>query len=201
MNIERLFEVQKVLRDRIAYNNPDKFNKLILALVVEIGECANEWREFKFWSKDQEPRTWQPNEKDICKSCNGSPIFIVNGKIVGQCEDCDGCGVHFHNPLLEEYVDGLHFVLEIGLELNYTNIEVWTVSEKSITNQFIECIGQTYNLYFQMRVTGEVPKVIYENLVATFLGLGEMLGFSWEQIEQAYMDKNKVNHQRQDNGY
>jgi dimeric dUTPase (all-alpha-NTP-PPase superfamily) len=28
----------------------------VLALLVELGECANEWRGFKKWSKDQDPR-------------------------------------------------------------------------------------------------------------------------------------------------
>lgn len=45
MNLAKLFEVQKVLRDRINYNEPDRFNKLVLALLVELGECANEKRE------------------------------------------------------------------------------------------------------------------------------------------------------------
>jgi hypothetical protein len=30
MNLEKLFQTQKVLRDRIGYNEPDRFNKLIL---------------------------------------------------------------------------------------------------------------------------------------------------------------------------
>jgi len=34
-----------------------------------------------------------------------------------------------------------------------------------------------------------------------FIGLGEMLGFSWKQVEDAYYAKNKINHERQDAGY
>lgn len=52
MNLQKLFDTQKVLRDRIGYEGEDRFEKLILALLVEIGECANEWRGFKFWSKN-----------------------------------------------------------------------------------------------------------------------------------------------------
>ena len=33
------------------------------------------------------------------------------------------------------------------------------------------------------------------------LGLGEMLGFKWEHIEEAYYSKYQVNHERQDSGY
>lgn len=39
------------------------------------------------------------------------------------------------------------------------------------------------------------------DLCVSFFILGERLGFKWEQIEAAYMDKNAVNHQRQQEGY
>lgn len=43
---------------------------------------------------------------------------------------------------------------------------------------------------------------IYELTFNLFVGLGEKhLGFTWNQIEQAYLDKNKINHERQANGY
>lgn len=29
----------------------------------------------------------------------------------------------------------------------------------------------------------------------------QRLGFTWEQIEQGYLNKNKINHQRQSEGY
>jgi dimeric dUTPase (all-alpha-NTP-PPase superfamily) len=178
MNLEKLFQTQKILRDRIDYNNPDRFNKLILALIVEAGECANEQRTWKFWSKDQTPVTRKAR----------APYMDI--------EDAE-----FYNPLLEEYVDKLHFILEIGLELNFTDIEVRLIKEKDITIQFIELTGRAYNLYFQNRVMGEVYKTTYEQLFNVFIGLGEMLGFTWEQIEQAYFEKNEVNHQRQETGY
>ncbi|MBT2735155.1 dUTP diphosphatase [Bacillus sp. ISL-7] len=178
MNLNKLFEIQKVLRDRIGYNEPDRFNKLILALLVELGECANEWRGFKFWSVNQLPHT----------SAVRVPCMMEEDK-------------EFYNPLLEEYVDKLHFILEIGLEFNFTDIDVLSVKEKDITIQYIECTGRAYNLYFHNRVTGEVPKVMYEHLFSVFIGLGEMLGFTWEQIEQAYLEKNRENHRRQEVGY
>ena len=104
---------------------------------------------------------------------------------------------------LDEYADGISFILEIGLELGFTDIDNWYPfpKEKTITNQFIECKGRAYNLYFQNRVTGNIPREMFEYLFSTFLGLGEMLGFTWEEIEEAYFAKNAVNHQRQESGY
>jgi len=55
MNVKELLEKQKKLDDFILkeldINYKDRLNSLILALVVEIGEMANEIRAFKYWSK------------------------------------------------------------------------------------------------------------------------------------------------------
>jgi dimeric dUTPase (all-alpha-NTP-PPase superfamily) len=197
MNLEKLFETQKVLRDRINYQGEDRFNKLVLALLVELGECANEQRSWKFWSKDQEPRNFVPDPKDICKECNGQPIFYKDDdskkKIIGQCDNCDGCGVHFHNPLLEEYVDGLHFVLELGLELGFRNIRAMVA-----TNPVEDYLIVAEEVLRLRRTRNETD---YRFLLGAYTSLGYSLGFTWEQIEQAYYDKNSINHKRQDEGY
>lgn len=95
---------------------------------------------------------------------------------------------------LEEYVDGLHLVLSIGLRFGYKNYERENCNfnyakEKDITTQFTRLL--------QYRL----DKVNYPHYVSRFLALGEMLGFSWEEVEQAYLEKNKVNHERQEHGY
>ena len=201
MYLEKLYEQQRKTMQMFEKNHPKKpgenrFEKKILALLVEVGECANEYRGFKYWSQDQEPRTWEPNPKDICKSCKGNPMVYENGKIVGQCEKCDGCGVYFHNPLLEEYADGLHFILELGIEVDYTPIACYLdYRAESIDSQFIALYK--YVLNFLDQPTREM----YENLLMVYIGLGKMLGFMLEEIEQAYWTKNKVNYERQENGY
>jgi dimeric dUTPase (all-alpha-NTP-PPase superfamily) len=179
MNLAKLFEVQKVLRDRIGYNEPDRFDKLVLALLVEIGECANEWRGFKFWSKDQQPRTNRARHPYV------------------DLEDAE-----FYNPLLEEYVDGLHFVLDLGIDLHLTDTDNWGLDHNikshtynDVNYQFL-WINHTATQVYAYKNPND-----YEILVFEYLALGEMLGFTWEQIEQAYMDKNKVNHQRQESEY
>jgi len=187
MNLQKLFEMQRQLDEHIEKEHPrqdgeDRLAKKILALQVELGELCNCWRGFKFWSKDQKPRTVLTE----IPSYAGIPFFA---------------DAKTRNPLLEEFADCLHFLLSIGLELNFTDIDVWKVKEATTTNQFIECFGTIYNMHFQKRVTGEVPIEMYEHLFACFIGLGEMLGFTWEQIGEAYMRKNRENHQRQESGY
>lgn len=187
MNIAKLFETQQVLRDRIGYEGPDRLEKLILALLVEVGECANEWRGFKFWSKDQQPRTVERVAADWDEDGTPNEWSVKPNK----------------NPLLEEYVDGLHFLLEIGLELNCTNMLQSIMESETIECQFNDVFNGV--CYLRVAIQGDWEEVekqeAFEALWADFWGLGIMLGFTWEQIEQAYYDKNQVNHERQDSGY
>jgi dimeric dUTPase (all-alpha-NTP-PPase superfamily) len=176
MDLSKLFEMQKVLRDRINYNEPDRFNKLILALLVELGECANEWRGFKFWSVNQIPHT----------SAVRLPAMMDEDK-------------EFYNPLLEEFVDGLHFVLEIGLEHGIDElIEILAIEDlkcSDITQQFTMLFRTDWDIY------EEGNGGYYHEGLELYLSLGEMLGFTWEEIEQSYIQKNEINHIRQNNGY
>lgn len=99
--------------------------------------------------------------------------------------------------ILEEYVDGLHFILTIGLAYRFTN---WSLQEtysynESMTEQFLQVMNKTNEL----RKTNK--ESTYNELVAAFLGLGQQLGFTYEEIERSYLEKNKINHQRQDEGY
>jgi dimeric dUTPase (all-alpha-NTP-PPase superfamily) len=190
-----MFETQRVLMDRIGYDEPDKEEKTTLALLVEIGECANEFRGFKYWSKDQEPRLIKRIDCDTCAGTGLGKRFLKN------CEACNGSGTKKINPLLEEYVDGLHFVLQLGIYLNMENVSIKLVPEKktTITKQFNGLYWVTSKL-LSARVK-LYKEGLYLALVQRYIGLGEMLGFTWEQIETAYYEKNKVNHARQENGY
>ncbi|MFC0469498.1 dUTP diphosphatase [Halalkalibacter kiskunsagensis] len=99
--------------------------------------------------------------------------------------------------ILEEYVDGLHFVLTLGLSLGFENIKLNDSGnlDQSVTKQFLLIMKQTHQL--DMHRT----KDQYQQLVDSFLQLGNQLGFSHAEIEESYLHKNKVNHQRQDEGY
>jgi len=214
MNLTKLFDMQRVLDQRIMDKHPelkgqDNLEWKVLALQVELGECANEHRGFKKWSNDQEPRTEAEIKCSLCDGTGDLNYQMVQEDAEGNgdheyidCEDCDCSGVSgVRNPLLEEYVDCLHFVLTIGIELGFTDIEIWSIQEESNTSQFLKCFEASNSLYLVYRVDGQVTKEIYENLFGTFVELGEILGFTWEQIEQAYFEKNEINHKRQEQGY
>ena len=144
-------------------------DKKILALQVELSELANEWRGFKFWSEDQEP----------------AAIVYTNRYI--------------KDPLLEEYVDCLHFILSIGNELgdmtSYNYYSVDSPLNQNLVDTFTSLITDAEALREPDRENS------YVMIFCRILSLGDQLGFTWEEIEQAYYDKNKVNHERQENGY
>ena len=195
MNLAKLFEMQKELDDRILTEHPiqegeDRLAKKILALLVELGELANCWRGFKYWSYNQKPKTEELGECPLCKGTGDlGTVWAEN------CIECGGTGkVVVKNPLLEEYVDGLHFLFSIGLDENVGILEEVEISKcADLTSQFLELYNAISNLLYDL---SEYPYIF-----GLYLGLGEMLGFTWKQIEEAYMRKNVVNHHRQENGY
>ena len=190
MNLNELFELQRKLDEHIVkekgLEGQDLLPKKILALQVELGELANEWRGFKYWSNDQEPRTEVPDfetwKKNGHKTYKGKPIM------------------HFKNQLLEEYVDCLHFILSIGLEIGISpeEINIEPIYCFNVTEQFIDLFSEVSQLRYEER-----SKKLYEDylhydiLFSYFIGLGEMLDFTQKEIEQAYIQKNQVNHERQ----
>ena len=199
MNLEKLFEAQRILDARIMdkrpeLNNHSNLDWKTLALQVELGELANEWRGFKKWSDNQQPRTHASRTVN-----DGDKLVVVP-----------------YNPMLEELVDCLHFILSIGdEEVRYYDVEVPLSMElpKEITcwkmdntteqfNSLFHSIGYFYDCC-DTRAFGTDSEMFeqYVEIWRGFVGLGEMLGFTWEQIEVAYFEKNKINHQRQQEGY
>lgn len=101
-----------------------------------------------------------------------------------------------NDVILEEYVDCLHFILGLGIEKDFQDI---TPEVKDISSELSE---QFLNLYINVADFIKCPSINnYLNIFENFLTLGENLGFCEDDIENAYLHKNKINHERQDNGY
>lgn len=98
--------------------------------------------------------------------------------------------------VLEEYVDCLHFILALGLEKGFTDIELEDKEPQfDVTAQFL-------NLYIDINdFVICSSKDHYITLFEDFLTLGKMLGFNTIEIEGSYYIKNSLNHKRQDEGY
>ena len=162
MQFIKLYEMQAELDREIHLNHntgyEQTFNRRLMAILVELGEFANETRCFKYWSLK---------------------------------------GPSAHEIVLEEYIDGIHFILSLGIsigsskELEFTPI----VSEDNLTDVFLKVYQLASD--FKMNHTVEDYKVLFE----TYLGLGMKLGFNEEMIIDAYIKKNSINHERQNNAY
>ncbi|MGD6961723.1 dUTP diphosphatase [Fictibacillus phosphorivorans] len=101
--------------------------------------------------------------------------------------------------ILEEYVDGLHFVLSIGLDLGFKEVEITT--EVDLGEKMDKIDINTLFLTLYQSGSKSLLNEGFQSFFDTFLGLGVKLGFSFEEIEEAYFAKNRVNHERQDTGY
>lgn len=101
MNLTKLFETQAILDENIMKQHPElreqeNLSWKILALQVELAECANEWRGFKKWSKNQEPRLNGIGQR--VESIYDPRMLVENIKLMG---------FEVKNPMLVEYVDCL----------------------------------------------------------------------------------------------
>jgi dimeric dUTPase (all-alpha-NTP-PPase superfamily) len=163
MQLAKLFHMQKALDTHIEEKHnlqgEDLFDRKVLALLVEIGELANETRSFKFWS---------------VKPSSAREV------------------------ILEEFVDGVHFILSLGLECGFE-------AERIDVNEY----GAALNVNEQFLIIYDMISIFrkskslddYNKLFISYLQLASMLGFKYEEIERAYFNKNEVNYQRQQNNY
>ena len=97
---------------------------------------------------------------------------------------------------LEEYVDNLHFILSIGNDLEITDYEYIRPDQENM-KKIVIGINNMISLLAEF----EQKEKLYRVLVDHFILFGEKLGFTEEEIVNAYYEKNEVNHARQDQGY
>ncbi len=152
-------ELDRRIEREHALEEKDLFTEKILALLVEVGELANETRCFKFWSSKP------PSSKEV---------------------------------ILEEFVDGLHFVLSIGITKGYKLPATITIKDEQYDG-LIQAFLDVYNDIQLLEKDHDVNKFV--QLMEDYLVIGRILGFTAEDVENAYLFKNEVNHSRQDQGY
>ncbi len=160
INLTNLAKNQIQLDNYIIKNNnltkEETFNNRIMALLVEIGETANEIRFFKFWSQKKQA----PDE-----------------------------------VILEEFIDILHFVLSIGVAIDY---DQWNLDFKSSVN----IQDAFFNLYkAAIDFKGTNLKKEYKEILVTLFTVADCLSFDDQDIFKMYQKKNKINFTRQDTNY
>ncbi|MEC1440550.1 dUTP diphosphatase [Bacillus sonorensis] len=101
--------------------------------------------------------------------------------------------------ILEEYCDCLHFVLSIGIEHGFDKHADGLAIDPIECPNMVFQISELMQCHWYLYEEGDGGN--YHEGFELFLGLGKMLGFTWEEVEKAYLEKNKINHKRQDQGY
>lgn len=177
MNFKHLFEEQKKLdkeiMDKHNKNRRDTFEDRVIAMSVELSECINEVRNFKYWSNKP------ASSKEV---------------------------------ILEEYVDIIHFLLSLGLDIEESykvinNEYEYEHTTTTINENFMNInknLNDLYSLGTSSLDTSGVKLAMwctYITLFESVLDLGYKLGFNFKDIEDMYYKKNAINHKRQEVGY
>ncbi|MBP5216645.1 MAG: dUTP diphosphatase [Bacilli bacterium] len=131
-------------------------SRRLLALLVELGEFANETRCFKFWSLKG------PSPKEV---------------------------------MLDEYADGLHFYLSLGLVLG---IHEFAYTPKPLEEK-TEAILRAYEKAVVLH--SAFTKESFAEGFKAFLDLYPTFGFTGDEVKEAYKKKLAVNHKRQADKY
>lgn len=183
MNLSKLFEIQAEL-DAPYQDVQDRLSKDILWLMTELGELANEWRGFRYRRPEEEqtPRT----QYDMYCRCHGCEGHVVWG-----------------NPLLNEYTDALSVLLSIGLQVldeekrGKLDDRIWILLNDLITEDF-EDIVELFSMAFDK--CGDLYRHRnawnYALTFDWFVVTGIKLGYTWDQIETAYIEKAEANKRR-----
>lgn len=161
VNLEKLYSLQAGLDEEIHKNHNVCYKctheKRLLALLVEIGELANETRAFKFWSNKG------PSAKEV---------------------------------ILDEYADGIHFFLSLGIPLG-TKKFVYELSENE--GDLVAQFHNVYKLVTELKENYDLEH--YQNALQYYLNLVLSLGYKGQDIIDSYLLKLAVNHKRQETNY
>ncbi|MCM3619188.1 dUTP diphosphatase [Sutcliffiella horikoshii] len=204
MSLENMLKTQEDLDNRIitekgiVWTEEERFCNTLVALDVELSEFANEGRWFKVWSDKQTPKV----EQDYCEF-EDYPHFKIKTPIA----------------LLEEYVDGVHFFLSLANQKGWG--ELLYFAEEAIEDiredgfdgglngaylelkRWLGVVGVEKDEENYIKVLGlSKHQFSFKNAWFIFIAIGMVqYNFTFEQIAEAYFAKNKINHERQTNGY
>jgi len=117
---------------------------------------------------------------------------------VGKLADETRCFKYWSNKspakreiVLEEYVRCLHFILSIGIDNEFDDINpTLTKFNYNITEQFLDLYIDINDFVICQ------SQDHYITLFEDFLSLGKSLGFSGIEVENLYISKNQFNHEK-----
>ena len=105
-------------------------------------------------------------------------------------------GSEAKDVVLDEYADGLHFFLSLGIDIKTTK-EVYEISkpDNNLTDQF----HLVYRLIADFK--DDASEVNYIKAFSSFLNILPLIGYTWKDLEEAYYKKLGTNYVRQETNY
>ena len=98
--------------------------------------------------------------------------------------------------VLDEYVDGLHFFLSLGIDIKTSkNVYHITKHQEDLTKQFHLIYHNIDNFYKKQ------DDKSFIKAFQSFFNLLPLLGYRWISLKNAYYKKLPVNYDRQNNNY
>ena len=122
---------------------------------------------------------------------------------IGELANATRCFKYWSNKgpeaddiVLDEYADGLHFFLSLGIDIG-TSKKSYNITkhEDNLTDQFL----MVYHRLDEFRKKQDDSS--YIKAFQAFLNLLPLLGYKWKQLEEAYYKKLGVNYNRQETNY
>lgn len=122
---------------------------------------------------------------------------------IGEFANATRCFKYWSNkssePLdivLDEYVDGLHFFLSLGIDINVSKKAYnHTKHAENLTEQILEVYRLT-TIFLKKQ-----DEKSYIKAFQAFINITTLLKVRWSTIEKAYYKKLGENYSRQDNNY
>ena len=98
--------------------------------------------------------------------------------------------------VLDEFADGLHFLLSLGLAYNFKldTVEVES-DEKNLTAAILKAYDDINDFYLERTFT------MYAKMFVGYLKILATLGYTWQDAYDAYFLKLEENHHRQETNY
>ena len=99
--------------------------------------------------------------------------------------------------LLEEFVDSLHFILSLGIEKNFDSLTEWppACSGEDLTELFLTTQSAVLDFVADYRMSK------YLAVWGWYGAIRDALGFTADEVLEAYMAKNRKNYDRQRQDY
>ena len=122
---------------------------------------------------------------------------------IGELANTTRCFKYWSNKgpekeeiVLDEYADGLHFFLSLGIDIG-TNKKTYKITKHldDLTSQF-HLIYHNIDTFYKKQ-----DERSYIKAFQSFLNLLPLLGFRWNKLKEAYYKKLQVNYDRQNNNY